>query len=190
MKGPAKSSGVVAGNYVEIETTCHAGSQIGSSFSPSLRLTRLVLHTMAPCRNHPRPGLPAEALFACLVDPDVASVHQSAAAIELASRLLGGLIGIDYAAHTEDGPEALMAALERPETMPEEHSVAGGLSVPQAILMALAGHSSVPVPPPDVYAAVIACPLCILHWLAPWHRLPCGKTFASVFSAAYLFCIR
>ncbi len=124
---------------------------------------------MAPRRNHPRPSLPAEALFACLIDPDVTDLHQSAAAIELASRLLGGLIGIDYACAAEDGPEALMAALERPEVMPVEHSVAGGLSVPQAVLMALAGHVPSPTAPPGAYAKVRSPPSVVRsHRLSDW----------------------
>lgn len=106
-------------------------------------------------RNHPRPGWSAEQIFACLVDPCVAATHQTAAAVELGSRLLGGLIGIDYAASVEDGPDALMSALERPEIMPAEHAVAGGLSVPQAVLMALAGHCDVPPASPQAYAMLV-----------------------------------
>lgn len=54
----------------------------------------------------------------------------------------------------EDGPEALMCALERPEVMPAEHAVAGGLSVPQAVLMAMAGQGEVSSASPQAYAKV------------------------------------
>lgn len=106
-------------------------------------------------RNHPRPGWTADQIFACLIDPQVAPTHQSAAAVELASRLLGDLIGLDYAASVEDGPEALMSALERPEIMPSEHAVAGGLSVPQAVLIAMAGHCDISPPQPQAYATLV-----------------------------------
>lgn len=146
---------------------------------------------MAPRRNHPRPSLQAEALFACLVDPDVAPAHQSAAAVELASRLLGGLIGVDYACQAELGPEALIAALERPEVMPDEHSVAGGLSVPHAVLMALSGlQAGAALAPPGAYA-LVRCPLVYPPQrcaCANWRQcLPCLKrNFVCALGFLYL----